>query len=279
MGFFVFKIRMYRLYRCFNSLSLDVAAGAVVSSAFFAHVAGQTLSLSILICLGLSVWLIYTADHLVDAYRLKTEAVTARHRLHQQYFRVIGIAFLALFLANLWIVFSLPRSIILHGASLGVVVVIYFLVQARLLFLKEVFGAALYTVGVILPVAASPAFVSSKPFWILTALFFFIALLNLMLFSWFDAERDRIHKHPSFVTTLGKSTARKVMLVFFVTGTLAVIMGWWMGSVTAMQASIYGAMILTLWLLLVAKNHFESSDNHRLLGDIVFFYPLWMIVL
>ncbi|MGE0770233.1 MAG: hypothetical protein AB7K37_00865 [Cyclobacteriaceae bacterium] len=270
---------MYRLYRYFNSLSLDVAAGAVVSSAFFAHVAGQRLSISILICLGLSVWLIYTADHLLDAYRLKTEAVTARHLLHQKHFKIIGIAFMALFLVNLWIVFFLPGRIVFYGASLGVVVVFYFLVQMRLLFLKEVFGAALYTAGVILPVAAAPGFINSIQFWVLTVLFFLIAMLNLMLFSWYDAERDRIHKHPSFVTALGKANARRVMFVLFATGICSVAMCWWIEWIATLQALIYGAMMLTLWLLLVARKHFELSDKHRLLGDVVFFYPLWMILL
>ncbi|HEX8061295.1 MAG TPA: hypothetical protein VF473_10190, partial [Cyclobacteriaceae bacterium] len=61
-------------YRTFNLLSLDVALGAVISAAFL----GRILNVHILpqgyVLLGIIVWLIYTADHLLDAWSMREAA-------------------------------------------------------------------------------------------------------------------------------------------------------------------------------------------------------------
>src|SRR4051812_9177927 len=83
-----------RYYRIFNLLSLDVALGAVISAAFL----GRILHVNILpqgfILLGIVVWLIYTADHLLDAWSMREAATSERHRFHQKNFISILIVFL-----------------------------------------------------------------------------------------------------------------------------------------------------------------------------------------
>ena len=59
-----------RLIRFMNILSLDVVAGALLSSAFAAALLEVRPAVPYWMVLGMSVWIIYTADHLVDAYRL-----------------------------------------------------------------------------------------------------------------------------------------------------------------------------------------------------------------
>ncbi len=75
-----------RLYGLLNLLSIDVAIGAVCCALFF----GRLLQVDILpyglITLGLTVWVIYCADHLFDAARLKGRASTRRHQFHQDHF-------------------------------------------------------------------------------------------------------------------------------------------------------------------------------------------------
>ena len=59
-----------RFYRFLNLISMDVAAGAMVCAAFFAPIFKMELRTDTLVSLGISVWIIYSADHLLDAYKL-----------------------------------------------------------------------------------------------------------------------------------------------------------------------------------------------------------------
>ena|SRR5688572_29933788 len=76
----------FQFYQYVNILSLDVAAGAVISALFFAQIFNVQIKPYGLLALGLTVWIIYTADHLRDAKKIKHRASTQRHRFHQQYF-------------------------------------------------------------------------------------------------------------------------------------------------------------------------------------------------
>lgn len=41
------------------------------------------------VVLPLAVWVIYTGDHLLDAYRLQDQASTPRHRFHHRHFKLL----------------------------------------------------------------------------------------------------------------------------------------------------------------------------------------------
>src|SRR5690606_1730538 len=78
-----------KAYQYVNILSLDVAAGAVIGSAFFAHLFGAHVAPIVYVALALTVWVVYTLDHLRDARSIPGVAATDRHRFHQQYFKVL----------------------------------------------------------------------------------------------------------------------------------------------------------------------------------------------
>ena len=76
---------LIRFYRMCNLLSLDVAGGAVVCALFFSKLLSVTPYVQGMIALGLTVWVIYTADRLLDVRALKNAAASERHKFHQQY--------------------------------------------------------------------------------------------------------------------------------------------------------------------------------------------------
>src|SRR5690606_1037114 len=78
-----------KTYRLLNSLSIDVAAGAVICALFLAEILRSRPGTPALIMLGLTVWIIYSADHLLDARRIEREAVTHRHSFYQRHFQVM----------------------------------------------------------------------------------------------------------------------------------------------------------------------------------------------
>src|SRR5260221_9904362 len=116
-------------YRIINILSLDVAAGAVVSASFFARIFNVTILPQGLISLGLTVWIIYTADHLLDAKKLKQAASTERHRFHQQHFNILSVAMLLAMLVDFTQIYFIRNVVFRAGLWLSFIVAIYFLVQ------------------------------------------------------------------------------------------------------------------------------------------------------
>ena len=81
--------------------------------------------------------------------------------------------------------------------------------------MKEIFIAIVYTIGVLLPSIS----VTQQPMhnwpWLIIISFSVTALINLILFSWFDHARDLHDGNISFVTVLGEQTSRTVIVLLF----------------------------------------------------------------
>src|SRR6187551_1052386 len=193
-----------RFYRLLNILSIDVALGAVCSGIFFAYILHADITPYSLISLGLSVWIIYTADHLLDAKKMKTSATTNRHRFHQQHFKGLSALIVIATGINVVLLFFIRRPALITGIVLVILVVLYLLIQHSLKFLKEMFVAIVYTAGVLLPAMTNTELVWRDWNWIVIVQFFLIAFLNLIIFSWFDYENDVQDNRVSFVTIFGK---------------------------------------------------------------------------
>src|SRR5687767_11082148 len=141
---------IFRFYQYVNILSLDITAGAIISALFFAKIFNVQIKPYGLVALGTTVWIIYTADHLRDAKKIKHKASTQRHRFHQLYFfPLVYFLCAAIFIDAVAIVF-IRKQVFEWGLILSALVAFYLIVQQYLRFLKEFFIAALYTCGVLL---------------------------------------------------------------------------------------------------------------------------------
>src|SRR5688572_12452621 len=188
------------LYQYANILSLDVVAGAVISSLFFARLLHATVPAPVLAMLAFTVWIIYTLDHLRDARTIPGIASTDRHRFHQKHFRVIAATLAIVTVADLALIWFVSKDIIRAGAMLATVVIAYLVLQRYLKFLKEIFVACLYTAGILLPSLVNTSSDISSFHHLVFVKFFITALMNLLLFSLFDHHKDRNHLQHSFVT-------------------------------------------------------------------------------
>ncbi|MEZ5145535.1 MAG: hypothetical protein R2759_00215 [Bacteroidales bacterium] len=61
---------------------------AILSAAFASRIFSVTPGVAYWFILPIAVWVVYTSDHLVDAYRLKEKAHTPRHLFHHQNFQI-----------------------------------------------------------------------------------------------------------------------------------------------------------------------------------------------
>ena len=117
-------------------LSIDVVIGSVLCGAFVIQVLDMEPGFAWWIVLPISVWIIYTLDHMIDGYRLKENAHTYRHYFHFKYIKPLAYVILVLSAINLILVFFfLEKQILMFGLFAALVTGLYLL--GVLLFKKK----------------------------------------------------------------------------------------------------------------------------------------------
>jgi hypothetical protein len=205
--------QLLRFYQRLNILSIDVALGAVCSSVWLANFFQAQLRIYAYCALGLTVWIIYTADHLLDAKRIGHRASSERHQFHQHNFQVLLVAFIFATMADLGMVFFVRPTVLYSGLFLSMIIAIYLLFNRWLGSLKECLVALLYCGGVLLPIVSIAGLQVVYQNKILLLNFFITALLNIILFSWFDRERDKADNQQSLVLVLGDIVTRRLIYI------------------------------------------------------------------
>jgi len=269
--------KLFRAYRLLNILSIDVAAGAVACALFFAKVFNVIILPYGMISLCLTVWIIYTADHLIDAREIKQTASTERHRFHQHHFKTLFVLLVIASVIDATQLFFIRKTVFFEGLGLAFFIAIYFLLQRYLKFLKEMIGALLYTGGVLLiPLSVKNANLNSVQL-ILVVQFVITALINLLLFSWFDKNRDEQDRHSSFATTMGRDATKNfLMALFFFQAVLAFVQ---FARRDTGPTEIMILMNVLLLVIFIKRKYFEAEDRYRLLGDAIFFVPLIYVLM
>ncbi len=261
-------------------LSLDVAVGACVSSWFVATVVGAPISVTVFVTLGIAVWLIYTADHLWDAYRINHIPHTDRHRFHQQHFQTMLKVFGLMSLLGVISLFYLPQAILRSGILLLIGVAVYFLIfqftRLKRYLPKEVTAALLYTTGIFLSTLAQ---LSNYPLelFLLFAQYSGLALANLALFAWFEYNSDELDFAQSLATQYGKKKARVIALtsLLIVLSLSANSMIWLPPNPQWVYAQfIILIMTAILFAILFQPQFFSRNERYRWVGDGIFIIPL-----
>jgi 4-hydroxybenzoate polyprenyltransferase len=271
--------KLIKFYRLLNILSIDVALGAACSAAWFGELFEVNVRPYALISLGLTVWIIYTLDHLLDARKVKNAASTPRHRFHQENLASLLVAIILATILDLFFVFFIRMAVFQAGVLLSVIIAIYFLLQQHIRYIKEFIIAFLFSCGVLLPAWSLSPTRPDLEFTLLISQFALTALLNLILFSWFDRHTDHQDKRESFVTLIGEAKARRILWILFMLN--ASLM---MGSILYSPQLIYNVLIIffmntILMMVFVKHERFEVNDRFRLIGDSVFLFPaLYLLV-
>ena len=139
--------------------------------------------------------------------------------------------------------------------------------------LKEIFIALIYTLGVMLPALADQEHLMDQWDLVFMFNFFLIAAANLLIFSWFDVQKDRADGHPSFVTIYGKDKTKMIVYgLFFVLIVISIYLSVF-GAYELFPLIILFVMMMVLVVILRYENSFSKEDRFRFIGDAVFFLP------
>jgi 4-hydroxybenzoate polyprenyltransferase len=267
------------LYRKINLLSLDIVAGVVICALFFSRIFQVHIRPQGLITLGLSVWIIYTADHLLDARKIKGDASTERHRFHQRNFLSLSLLLGMGTVLNAILIFFIREPVFFWGLLWIGIVAVYLIFQKHLRFFKEVIAALLYTGGVLLPSLAVSHDAVNLFSAALIVQFFLIAWFNLILFSWFDEEKDIRDKQHSFVTTVGRDRTRRFLFIIFFLSGIIFCSQLMYHTRWLIPLCILMTMNSILLLILLCEQWFRTHDRFRLWGDAVFLLPVLFLLL
>ena len=258
-----------RGYRFLNLLSIDVAVGAAIGAAFFAYVLDVELFLQAFIVLGLTVWIIYTSDHLLDAWFLDKPASTPRHLLHQRHFKLLAFMVVIAMLVDIGLVLLIRRQLMLPGVVMSLMCAAYLVLNRWLRYVKEVVATMLYSAGVLLPALALNRAINGDQ-GLLIVQFVLIVFINMLLFAKMSYATDLRDRQHSLFTTLGpRASDWLIACVFVVLGIVMVVPS----ATDAWTRVVMVVMALTLLMIFIFPAFFRSEERYRLLGDSIFLLP------
>ncbi|MTI31930.1 hypothetical protein [Xanthovirga aplysinae] len=257
-------------------LSIDVVLGACLCSLFVGRYFHTQIPSVSVICLGISVWVIYTVDHLLDASKISHKAHSPRHYFHQKYFFPLLVAVVLVGLVNFRLIFFLPTPTLHWGIILTALVVLYFLMlkifRKDFYVQKEFIISLIYTAGIFTPQLSVDHHDMRLEEIFLIIQFFFIALANLLEFSSFERFIDKMDGHKSFVQFAG-SRVTNLLIKMFVSVSFFLNVGLILYGTHRYEQLVITAMLSTLGLLIAFPHFFERSERYRIWGDAIFLYP------
>ncbi|MCB0822103.1 MAG: hypothetical protein KDC09_05360 [Bacteroidales bacterium] len=275
-------VKLQKIGQLTNTLSLDVVVGAILSAAFASRIFSVTPGVAYWFILPIAVWVVYTSDHLVDAYRLKEKAHTPRHLFHHQNFRLLARLVFVLSLVNIILaIFFLEHIIIVFGFIVGGGTLLYlsavhFIGKRKKVYLqKELFVAVIYVSGVWGGPWALSGFNISPDAVILFAVFMMLAIADVLVFTIYDHNTDQLDKHPTLFSHIGEKAIYIFYYLLIVLSSVGVIYLIIDSPVFLHRAAakIYLIMCLLLLLLISIPDVFNKNARYRTLGEMVFWLP------
>lgn len=200
---------LFKFYQRITWLSFDVVLGAMAGMLFFAKALRVDLAWQAYALLGMAVWCIYTADHLMDAKNLAPDHAKDRHHFHLIHQKPLLVSLAIIGSVGLmWAIlfFGFTKELFL-GAGLGLVILGIMLavrkLAARQVRLKELSSAVFYVIGISwLPWNQTPEIDYTWTVLSLTILYMGLAYLNLIMLSSLDTESDQVAGFSSIATII-----------------------------------------------------------------------------
>ncbi|MDB4107956.1 hypothetical protein OAD66_08720 [Bacteroidia bacterium] len=263
-----------------------MALGSFSTYLFFSKIYKANPNYLIALGLALGVWFIYTLDHLLDGVTLKERAVSIRHKEHFDNKKALKTLLVLVAFVLLTIAFLIPQE---YYRFIGVLVLLtglhfamnYLVSESvkRRIFLKEVFIAFVVTLGF----AYTPFLELEDKYTFglignYLVFIFFINLANLILFSLFDKDADKLSSTLSIARFYSNRT-----LQFFIALSLLISLGYalvlYLGCscISTVAFTVILCMQLTLFVISQFPAYFRINDRFRFYGDLIYLYPLFAL--
>lgn len=260
-----------------NILSLDVALGAIGFSALFAKIEHVEIPARLFFLLGSTVWIIYTADHLIDARNASTQKLSERHFFHKKYqfccwFMIVILSIATFTGAILW----LPTQVFYDALMIAACCVFYFFAVHffQLKFSKELIVCIIYAIGIcFLPFSLSTKW--SMKLLISWAILTQLAGFNLVIFSYFSQAEDGHMQFPSIATSHPRFTTLLLPIQFW-SLLISIGISYFLVDANILWISlliIFLIITLTLFVIWKFQAYYSINNRYRILGDGMMLLP------
>ncbi len=225
------------------------------------------------IILPITVWVIYTADHIMDGLKTGPESKIKRHKFHRNFLKSLGILTLITgAMIPLLAILTLPQNIFIAGLILGIISLLHviFSYYSFHWYIKEIFIAVIYTTGVwFVP------FIEARNLSIEAIAGFVLllssAVLNLLFFSFMEHDLDIRDGHRSITTQFGKNN---ICIFIYLLSSLASSTSVWfmLNSFPNNFLTFLPLLLLNFFPLLTCWKpvFFNKNERFRKIGDRLF---------
>lgn len=264
---------MLKIIHFVQNLSLDITAGAVIMTLFLGNIFNVEITGAMITGLAVAIWLIYTTDHLFDAYKLKSKAVNPRHAFHQKYFKILIAIALVVFVIGIWNLSFLPKRTVVFGFVLAALSAIYlgYSYLSSKPFNKEIFAAFVYTAGIVTaPLSILPSLEITQ--LLIVFQLFLLAYANLLIIPIYEHDIDLRDHHNSVATLRGASMVKQRVLLMCSLSFVLVALQYFLGIPNEVLV-ILSVMTFVLFTLINRQDLFRKYQLFRIMADGIFFLP------
>ncbi len=275
------------LLRNFQLLSLDVVVGALAMGLFAVKLLQVNPNKWWWLVLALSVWAVYTSDHLIDGFSQKDLAVIQRHQIHYL-FRIplmVAIGLSSVVAVTLTFLF-LNKTVIIVGVIIGFLAMLYLALvyisrKHQHYFHKEFFISLFYVAGIWL----APA--TAAPHGLL--LFHRLTMAAIVLLVWyegilvstFEMEKDIRDGHNSFAVNFGREKTKFLLNILLIAIVIVILILLVVAKNETEYFSVLLETIMVLSLLSIIKfpGFFSKHEYYKTFGELIFWLPalIWFV--
>jgi len=266
------------LFRRFHYLSGDIVLGALATSCLASRTFMARPGWAWWLALGLTVWVLYTGDHLLDAFRYRKKGLKELHSFIWGNRRLLLWAMGVILVVDLMLIFNflkeslLPYSLGLAGLVLLFYAIRHLLRKNRILFIPgEIFVLLLYMAGTWLGPFVTRGEELLPVHGLVALMMAGVLLMNLGIISYYDIRLDSRLGIASLAHSLGRNPTRNLVLL---TGILVWLMALLQFMVFGADrfsgiALILAGMASILLLVLYLPSWSGRDEYHRMASDAV----------
>ena len=262
--------------------SILVAIGSLSSYLFFSNLFDVKPNYVLALGLSLSLWIIYTLDHLLDGLSIGKDASSIRHRehflKHKQMIRWMLFGLIILIGLSFWV----PQVYYGYVLFLFILTLLHFCINyflsrkyTFLRYLKEIFVALVVTIGfIITPLIGNEESLNLTQLIYIFIIFYFINLSNLLIFSFFDRDRDHRDNMLTIAHLYSHRKLKRLIYLGIGMSTTILVISYINGHLTLISFFVFASMQLTLLFITSFPSYFKFSDRYRFFGDLIYLYPI-----
>ncbi len=207
---FMKRIRFYS-----EVLSIDICIGVLGAGALAQSVFESRMKAAWWFLLPISVWVVYTADHLLDALKVGAGSANHRHRFHHRHRKTLTtLAAIAATGSLAVAVIHLRELVILGGFLIGLLALMHILLAywGKVRFGKELSVGVIYVCGVVFAPYLNRTVDIGWFEAVYLAGFLLAAYLNLFMNSVIEYAIDRRDRQIFLLTTVSRNSLSRLVL-------------------------------------------------------------------